>query len=102
MNMFCFLIVAGKLAPTLVYDDGCHLVKYVINHIGKDLSKTSAMEILASTPISVDRSHFRNHVGIFCRKTTNPDKNPCQCSDFCILKNSIISFSIKQYEHSSG
>ena len=62
---FLYLIVAGKLAPTVVYDDGCHLVKYVKNHIGRDLAKTSEMELLASTPISVDRSHFRNHVGEF-------------------------------------
>ena len=74
---FLYLIVAGKLAPTVVYDDGCHLVKYVKNHIGRDLAKTSEMELLASTPISVDRSHFRNHVGEFCRKNMNPDKNPC-------------------------
>ncbi|CAF1004960.1 unnamed protein product [Rotaria sordida] len=70
-------ILSGKLAPTLVYDDGCHLFKYVKNHIGTDLAKTSAMEILASTPISVDRSHFRNHISTFCRRMMNPDKNPC-------------------------
>jgi hypothetical protein len=75
MSIFC-LIVSRKLAPTIVYDDGCHLVKYVKNHIGRDLSETSAMKILASTPISVDRSHFRNHIGKFCRQTMNPDNNP--------------------------
>ncbi|CAM4793118.1 unnamed protein product [Rotaria magnacalcarata] len=78
INLFAVTIrVAGKLAPTIVYDDGCHLVKYVKNHIGRDLTKTSAMELLASTPISVDRSHFRNHVGDFSRQNMNPDKNPC-------------------------
>jgi hypothetical protein len=71
-----FLLVAGRLAPTCVYDDGCHLVKYVKNHIGKDLVRTSAMELINATPISVDRCHFRNHVGAFCRETMNPDKNP--------------------------
>ncbi|CAF4209866.1 unnamed protein product [Rotaria magnacalcarata] len=77
INLFAVTIrVAGKLAPTVVYDDGCHLVKYVKNHIGRDLAKTSAMELLASTPISVDRSHFRNHVGDFSRQNMNPDKNP--------------------------
>ncbi|CAM4831875.1 unnamed protein product [Rotaria magnacalcarata] len=68
--------VAGQLAPTCVYDDGCHLVKYIKNHIGNELAQTPAMLLLNSTPISVDRSHFRNHVGTFCRQTMNPDKNP--------------------------
>ncbi|CAF4143071.1 unnamed protein product [Rotaria magnacalcarata] len=77
INLFAITIrVAGQLAPTCVYDDGCHLVKYIKNHIGADLSQTPAMLLLDSTPISVDRSHFRNHVGTFCRKTMNPDKNP--------------------------
>ncbi|CAF1158424.1 unnamed protein product [Adineta ricciae] len=76
INLFAITYrVAGKLAPTLVYDDGCHLVKYVINHIGKDLTRTPAMKLLASTPVSVDRSHFRNHVGKFCRETMNPNNN---------------------------
>ncbi|CAF5105539.1 unnamed protein product [Rotaria magnacalcarata] len=76
LTLFNIFIVAGQLAPTCVYDDGCHLVKYIKNHIGADLSQTPAMLLLDSTPISVDRSHFRNHVGTFCRKTMNPDKNP--------------------------
>ena len=78
--MFIFiphLLVAGKLAPTCVYDDGCHLVRYIKNHIGREINKTSAMVLLDATPISIDRSHFRNHVGTFCRTTMNPDKNPC-------------------------
>jgi hypothetical protein len=76
INCFLYFPVSGQLAPTCVYDDGCHLVKYIKNHIGKELVKTPAMTILDSTPISVDRSHFRNHVGKFCRNTMNPDKNP--------------------------
>lgn len=72
-----YLLVAGRLAPTLVYDDGCHLLKYVKNHLGRDLNETSAMQLFSTTPISVDRSHFRNHVDPFCRSTMNPDKNPC-------------------------
>ncbi|CAF3601140.1 unnamed protein product [Rotaria socialis] len=77
INLFATTIrVAGQLAPTCVYDDGCHLVKYIKNHIGKELAQTPAMLLLNSTPISVDRSHFRNHVGTFCRQTMNPDKNP--------------------------
>ncbi|CAF1016734.1 unnamed protein product [Adineta ricciae] len=77
INLFAVSIrVAGKLASTCVYDDGCHLVRYIKNHIGREINKTPAMILLDSTPISIDRSHFRNHVGTFCRTTMNPDKNP--------------------------
>jgi hypothetical protein len=62
----------------LVYDDGCHLAEYVHNHIGHDLNRTAASELLASTPISVDRMHFKNHVGRFCRAQMNPDTNRCK------------------------
>ena len=67
----------GRLAPTLVYDDGCHLVAYVRNHIGKDLTETGELRTLANTPVSVDRMHFKNHVGRFCRKEMNPENNRC-------------------------
>ena len=75
-------LVAGKLAPTLMYDDGCHVVKYVKNHLDRDLIKTPAMEMFSTIPISVDRSHFRNHVDPFCRSTMNPDKNRVCISDY--------------------
>ncbi len=80
----CMLLVSGRLAPTLVYDDGCHLVQYVRNHIGHDLIRTNALELLASTPVSVDRMHFKNHVGSFCRSEMNPDRNKCMFT-FSIL-----------------
>ncbi|CAF3562642.1 unnamed protein product [Rotaria socialis] len=70
-----YVLVSGRLSPTVVYDDGCHLVAYVRNHIGRDLTRTSALELLASTPISVDRLHFKNHVGIYCRLEMDPNKN---------------------------
>jgi hypothetical protein len=75
LNVSLFILVSGRLAPTLVYDDGCHLAEYVRNHIGHDLNRTPAADLLASTPISVDRMHFKNHVGSFCRSQMNPDKN---------------------------
>lgn len=45
-------------------------------HIGNKLTRTPAMVLLDSTPISIGRSHFRNHIEAFCQKTMNPDKNP--------------------------
>ena len=70
--------MSGRFAPTLVYDDGCHLVAYVRNHIGRDLVQTTASKLLANTPISVDRMHFKNHVGAFCRQNMNPNDNRCK------------------------
>jgi hypothetical protein len=61
-----------------VYDDGCHLVAFVRNHIGSDLIRTRALHLLAATPVSVDRMHFKNHVGRFCRLEMNPDANRCK------------------------
>ncbi|CAF2120191.1 unnamed protein product [Rotaria magnacalcarata] len=58
------------------------------------------MLLLNSTPISVDRSHFRNHVGTFCRQTMNPDKNPREnsASDFTLI---ILTFSIGWCQYAS-
>lgn len=77
IHISLYVVVSGRLAPTLVYDDGCHLVAYVRNHIGIDLIRTNALELLANTPISVDRLHFKNHVGSYCRREMNPNNNRC-------------------------
>ncbi|CAF4546184.1 unnamed protein product, partial [Rotaria socialis] len=58
-----------------VYDDGCHLVAFIRNHYGADLRTTSASTVLYGTQFSVDRTHFRGHVGRWCRTHMNPDKN---------------------------
>jgi hypothetical protein len=94
-RMSCTIrVVAGRLAPTCVYDDGCHLVKYIKRNKGKKLNATPAIELLDSIPISVDRSHFRNHVGSFCRRTMNPDKNPCECGKFKVNRCLALSFTL--------
>ncbi|CAF1522398.1 unnamed protein product, partial [Rotaria magnacalcarata] len=67
-----FILVAGTLPPAGCYDDGCHLVKYLRNHIGKDLKATDlkatdAAQILSNIKFSVDRTHFKYHVGKWCR-----------------------------------
>ena len=93
ISLLCFL-VAGQLAPNCIYDDRCHLVRHIKNHIGQDITKTPAMALLDATPISVDRSHFRNHVSAFCRRATNPDKTPCLCQPlFYKYENDSISLS---------
>ena len=49
----------------------------LVNHAGRDLIRTAALELLERTPISVDKMHFKNHVADFCRKTMNPYENKC-------------------------
>jgi hypothetical protein len=68
--------VSGVVPKAAVYDDGCHLIKYLHRHIGKDLTATNAAKALAEVKFSVDRIHFRNHVGSWCRANMNPDDNP--------------------------
>ncbi|CAF2077322.1 unnamed protein product, partial [Rotaria magnacalcarata] len=58
-----------------VYDDGCHLVEFIRNHYGQDLKRTSASTSLYETKFSVDRTHFKGHVGRWCRANMNPYKN---------------------------
>ncbi|CAF4273840.1 unnamed protein product [Rotaria socialis] len=67
---------SGVIPKTAVYDDGCHLIEYLHNHIGKDLTATPAAKELAKVKFSVDRTHFRNHVGSWCRLNMNPNDNP--------------------------
>ncbi|CAF3600940.1 unnamed protein product [Rotaria socialis] len=73
--LFSTIRVAGKLPPAGCYDDGCHLVKYLHNHIGKDLKATDAARILFDVKFSVDRTHFKNHVGKWCLTNMNPADN---------------------------
>ena len=67
----------GSFPPTVVYDDGCHLTKYLHNHFDIDLASTPASIPLKQTPFSIDRAHFKNHVGRWCREEMDPDKNRC-------------------------
>ncbi|CAF1436638.1 unnamed protein product [Rotaria magnacalcarata] len=68
-------VVAGNLPPAACYDDGCHLVQYLHNHIGKDIVATDAATLLSNVKFSVDRTHFKNHVGEWCLANMNPDDN---------------------------
>ncbi|CAF4177741.1 unnamed protein product, partial [Rotaria socialis] len=83
----------------------CHLMKYVKNHIATVLAKTSAMEILPSTPISVDCSHFHNDGGELCRQNMNPDNNPSQTTVvpnyYCYENDDVIQFTLSSLPHSA-
>ncbi|CAF1543645.1 unnamed protein product [Adineta ricciae] len=73
--LFSTIRVAGKLPPAGCYDDGCHLIKYLHNHIGNDLKATDAAMSLSTIKFSVDRTHFKNHIGHWCRRNMNPNNN---------------------------
>ena len=72
-----YLASGGFFPATVVYDDGCHLAGYLQNHFNVDLAATDASNLLKQTPFSIDRAHYKNHVGRWCREHMNPDKNPC-------------------------
>ncbi|CAF2117760.1 unnamed protein product [Rotaria magnacalcarata] len=73
--LFSTIRVAGNLPPAACYDDGCQLVQYLHNHIGKDIVATDAATLLSNVKFSVDRTHFKNHVGEWCLANMNPDDN---------------------------
>lgn len=65
------------------YDDGCRLVRYVHKRLGASLNPTPAAVTLSKVQFSVDRTHFRNHVGVWCRENMDPAKN--EGSFLCLL-----------------
>ena len=82
--------MAGKLSPAGCYDDGCHLIKYLHKHIGNDLNATDAAVILSNIKFSVDRTHFKNHVGKWCLANMNPAHNRRKLWLYEILNTFII------------
>ena len=77
--IFRILLTASGTFPAAgCYDDGCHLVQYLHKHLGKDLKPTKAAITLSNVKFSVDRTHFKNHVGKWCIANMNPDNNACK------------------------
>ena len=90
----------GSFPKCGVYDDGCHLVKFINNHFDRDLVRTPASEFLSKMRFSVDRVHFTNHVDRWCRQHMNPDNNQSKFSWDHFLYFS--RFSVKRYQHRSS
>ena len=53
-----------------MYDDACHLLKYVCNKIR--CNETETAQRMAKMCIVCDRFHFKNHVDPWCHKNCNP------------------------------
>ncbi|CAF5156190.1 unnamed protein product, partial [Rotaria magnacalcarata] len=66
---------SGVIPKTAVYDDGCHLIEYLHNHIGKDLTATPAAKELAkidrvpSVP-DISLMHTADSISI-CQQVSN-------------------------------
>ena len=60
---------------TLIYDDACHL-KLFIENSDNFVQMTRAKQKLEKLKIFCDKLHYRNHVDFWCRKHTNPYKDP--------------------------
>lgn len=56
----------------LIYDDGCHLMKYATNP--HRATATPTAKRIASTKIVIDQFHFSGHVDSWCQQHCNPDK----------------------------
>lgn len=89
--MFFYLLLASdyNFPKCGVYDDGCHLVEFIRNHYGLDLAETPASKLLYETRFSVDRTHFKGHVGAWCRAHMNPNKNKSTHSRSAIRENDV-------------
>ena len=82
-----------------VYDDGCHLVEFIRNHYSHDMAQTPASTMLYETRFSVDRTHFKGHVGRWCRANMNPNKNKSIWSMSSISATYFYSFSAGWNQH---
>lgn len=59
----------------IVYDDACHLSKFISNKASFKFSNTTQRgKILSETKFSVDRFHFKTHTDMWCEKYCDPEK----------------------------
>jgi hypothetical protein len=63
-------ITNNKLPKYFLYDDACHLLKYMINN--KLNEKTKRGKLLARHKHFVDKLHIQNHTNLWCLKYCHP------------------------------
>ena len=72
------LFFSYRLPPpdVLVYDDACHLAMYLLNRLGRFGKSILAVWLVKVVKVAlcVDRFHWRNHTGAFCKRNVNPKK----------------------------
>ncbi|CAF3180470.1 unnamed protein product [Rotaria sp. Silwood2] len=65
--------IGGDALPKIAcYDDGCHLVKFVQKNIGKLITNTPASDALKNTKFYIDKAHWKNHIGTWCKANMSP------------------------------
>ncbi|CAM4844762.1 unnamed protein product [Rotaria magnacalcarata] len=62
----------NALPKIACYDDGCHLVRFVQRHVGKLITDTPASNTLKNTKFYIDKAHWKNHVGTWCKENMSP------------------------------
>ena len=66
-------------------------MEFIRKHYGQDLKCTSASKLLHETQFSVDRMHFKEYVGRWCRAHMNSYKNKSEHAWLKILDFLLIS-----------
>ena len=79
VHLFLYTIFMEHGLPppeVLVYDDACHLSMFLINRLGRFGRSILAAFLLSyhRVKIAVDKLHWKNHTGLFCRRNNNPYK----------------------------
>ena len=69
--------ISSDIPDIIIYDDACHLAKYVTNkssNLFKNNSKRA--DVLSKKRFFCDRFHFIKHKDDWCQKNCNPDDIP--------------------------
>ena len=75
-NFLVYMVKHCEQFPdVLVYDDACHLRRFVQNK-NNFVQVTPANEKISNLEIVCDKLHYRNHTDPWCREHTNPYKHP--------------------------
>ena len=77
VHLFLYTIFfIHQLEPpaVLAYDDGCHLSMFLLNRLGRFGTSILAVFLLQlqKVKIMVDKFHWKNHTGSFCKRNNNP------------------------------
>ena len=71
-----FFLHSLEPPEVLAYDDACHLSMYLLNRLGRFGRSVLAVYLIIKCKIHivVDKFHWKNHTGKFCKKNNNPYK----------------------------
>jgi hypothetical protein len=67
-------IANTPLPQVILYDDCCHLIKYLIDYYDYIIHKTPASNWLMHCQFAIDKLHWPNHKDMWCRRYLCPYK----------------------------